>query len=128
MTDLDRIEAFVGPLPKGREYARLTIGDKTIDWNDKADAALAEAYAVIERQAEENTGWKRSHDVWCDDLANIDSLKQRAEKAEAKARRWEWVATHQLLATGPHGQEELQDRVPSVVTDLAARYEEEHHD
>jgi hypothetical protein len=65
--NIDHIESLAGPLPKGREYARLTIGDKTIDWNDKADAALAEAYAVIERQArmlEVAVDWLAETEAW----------------------------------------------------------------
>jgi hypothetical protein len=93
MTDLAHIEALVGPLPKGREYARLTIGDKTIDWNDKADAALAEAYAVIERQAR--------------------MLREAA--AQVASLTVDDVTWNEL-------------HVDEVLADLAARYEEEHHD
>ena len=42
-----------------------------------------EAERITELEAE-NAGWKRSHAVWCDDLANIDDLKKRAEQAEAE--------------------------------------------
>lgn len=60
---------------------------------------------------------------------NLRSLLEVTEDARSdwreEARKWEWVAKHQLLATGPHGQEELQSRVPSVVTDLLARAEKE---
>ena len=123
MSALDRL-AKSGTLPALAEYGdpghiyamddeRVYI-DKTV-----ADAALAEAYAVIERQAGENAAWRRSHDVWCDDLANIDSLKQRAEKAEAEARRWEWLAKEASLG----------HRTPDgpLLDTLLARYEEAHH-
>ena len=44
---------------------------------------LKEDRARIAALEAENAGWKRSHAVWCDDLANIDDLRQRAEHAEA---------------------------------------------
>jgi len=91
-----------------------------------ADAAITELEDKVEELDDKLMEAEGVHDVarrWFE-----EQKKQfaRAEQAEAKARRWEWVATHQLLATGPHGQEELQSRVPSVVTDLLARYEEAH--
>jgi hypothetical protein len=56
VTDLAHIEALVGPLPKGREYEahrqfRADEYDTDQVERDFADAALAEAYAVIERLA-----------------------------------------------------------------------------
>ena len=50
---LDHIEALVGPLPKGREWERWCEYTQPLSLPErgKADAALAEAYAVIERQA-----------------------------------------------------------------------------
>jgi len=56
-------------------------GVHTDDWSDVVCKRLADA-AIAELEAEKE-GWERSHKVWCDDLANIDKLKQRAEQAEA---------------------------------------------
>jgi hypothetical protein len=61
VTDLAHIEALVGPLPKGRaldiylrHYRELGYADFTSDFAmELADAALAEAYAAIERLAGE---------------------------------------------------------------------------
>ena len=171
MTDLAHIEALVGPLPKGREYARLTIGDKTIDWNDKADAAIAELEERIAKLEAQTHGLataakkgmeavaraeKAEADLMFrteqrDDLLKrleqaeaevqrlrvaeaeamniLEGTELKLEKAEAEARKLQWMLDslsidhiEDLTKLGHHCTYQ------HLMADLAARYEEEHHD
>jgi hypothetical protein len=89
--NIDHIEALVGPLPKGRALDSPSSG---LQWYDEGErdfdflnhligelrAALAEAYAVIERLAEEN---KKAVYGCCEECRYAEELQARAEQAEA---------------------------------------------
>lgn len=91
MTDLDRIEALVGPLPKG-----MTCEVYLSDYRDKghtavtnefamelADAALAEAYAAIKRLKAEVDAL-RCKRLPCHEA---EVAQERYEKAEIEVKR-----------------------------------------
>jgi hypothetical protein len=83
MTDLTHLEALVGPLPKGREYeVMMGRGMGFVDPNatiyTSADAALAEAYAVIERLVRENKHRNDDGLDMFDELTNLTSQRDAA--------------------------------------------------
>jgi hypothetical protein len=116
VTDFDRIEALVGPLEKGREYLLQSSGEAgeglTGYLKDYADAALAEAYAVLERLDSKralraeilDSAWNTAHERAERAERRVEAMrgtidsqtaiinadagcKARAEKAEAENER-----------------------------------------
>ena len=40
------------------EYERLTVADRTVEWNDKAEVAIRDLKKVVERAEDEARKWK----------------------------------------------------------------------
>jgi len=127
MTELDHIEALVGPLEKGREYRVKfgpgsfgramayipgDVGQQQTSIAEYADAALAEAYAVLERLDSKralraeilDSAWNTAHERAERAERRVEAMrgtidsqtaiinadagcKARAEKAEAENER-----------------------------------------
>jgi hypothetical protein len=83
--NIDHIESLAGPLPKGREWERWCEYTQPLSLPErgKADAALAEAYAVIERK----------HHA-------VEKLQKREVALEMLAEKW---CEHECVAADCNG-------------------------